>query len=63
MKSSPEGMDFSLKTCAIELELLTDTAISTGPRVSGGFEDITGRHGVQLVSANLKGASNLSLYL
>ena len=64
MNSSSEGMDVSLKTCVIVLELLTvllctGTAISTGrdSRVPGRSlaEGISGKH-VQLVSAIFKGA-------
>ena len=59
-------MDISMKTCAIVLELLTvpctDPAISTGcdSRVPGRLEGIPGKR-IQLVSANFKGASKLSL--
>ena len=55
MKPSLEGMDVSMKMCAIMLELLTvlctDAVISTGrePRVPGRLEGISGDH-VQLVS-------------
>ena len=44
--------------------LCTDSAISSGrdPRVFGRFEGISGKD-VQLVSANLKGASRFVTYL
>jgi hypothetical protein len=68
VKSSTEGVDVSMKTCAIVFELLTvlctDAAISTGcdSRVPGRLEGISGKH-VQLVSANFKGAPKLIFYL
>ena len=66
MKSSPEGMDVSMKTSAIVLEMLTvlctDVVISTvtlagrDPRVPGtleaGISESSAKH-VQLVSAKL----------
>ena len=58
-----------MKTCTIVLELLTvlctDAAISTGgdPRVPGRLEGISGKHVVQLVSADFKGASKFVSYL
>ena len=67
MKSSPKGMDVSMKTGAFVLELLTvlctDTAISTGcdSRVPGRLEGISGKH-IRLVSANFKGASKFVSY-
>ena len=70
VKSSLEGMDVSMKTSAIVVELLTvlctDAAISTGrdPRVPGRLESISGKHVVPHVSADFtKGASNFVFYL
>ena len=69
VKPSPEGMDVSMKTCTIVLEFLTvlctDTAISTegDPRMSGRLEGTSGKHVVQLVSADFKGASKFVSYL
>ena len=69
VKPSPGDMDVSMKTCTIVLELLTvlctDAASSTGgdPRVPGRLEGISGKHVVQLVSADFKGASKFVSYL
>ena len=65
MKSSPEGMDVSMKRVPLCVNLLTvlctDAAISTGrdPRAHGRLEG-TGNSGkyVQLVSANFKAHEN-----